>query len=146
MEYIKSCGFVVYTEVCGERRYLVIESLNGDVGFPKGHAEDGESELDTALRELREEVGIRAVKSDKWDNVAENDHFADAVVVDGFRQCTEYVLPRSNDKIKQVVYFLSECHNTEVLKCQESEVKRAVFLPYAEAVNALTFDFQKENA
>ena len=182
MKIIKSCGFVVYTDVLGERRYLVIESVNGDVGFPKGHVEAGESELETAIRELSEEVGIKAVVTDKSADVSRNagvkvdavhgndtaigvgalagedtvvtdksaDVFenkpflGDAVVIHGFSRRVEYMLPRSSDAVKQVVYFLAKCFNTDVLKCQESEVRRAVFLAYAEAVNALTFDNTKQ--
>lgn len=145
MRYIKSCGFIVYSEAVGERRYLVIESLNGDVGFPKGHVESGERELETAIRELREEVGINAVSVDKSHCVAENGRIAaDAIVIDGFRRDVEYMIPRSADKVKRVVYFLCRCFNTEVLKCQETEVGRAEFLSYAEAIGALTFENTKK--
>ena len=58
MRYIKSCGFIAYKQIEGRNYYLIIKSLNGDVGFPKGHMEIGESELETAIRELKEETGI----------------------------------------------------------------------------------------
>jgi 8-oxo-dGTP pyrophosphatase MutT (NUDIX family) len=46
----------------GPPRYLLVEA-NGNRGrwvFPKGHIEPGETALDTALRELTEEAGVRA--------------------------------------------------------------------------------------
>lgn len=181
MKIIKSCGFVVYTDVFGERRYLVIESVNGDVGFPKGHAEAGESELETAIRELREEVGINAVigsdtvigsvavadgnsmvgadavndcktaidnEADvmaKSATVYENKGVqADAVVVDGFCRRVEYMMPGMTDAVKQVVYFLCRCFNTDVLKCQETEVRSAEFMTFDDASEALTFREMKE--
>ena len=58
MRYIKSCGFVAYKQIENKNYYLIIKSLNGDIGFPKGHMEIGESELQTAIRELKEETGL----------------------------------------------------------------------------------------
>lgn len=125
MRYIKSCGFIVFTVLSGERRYLIIKSHNGDVGFPKGHVEEGESEIETALRELMEETGV------------------DVRVIDGFRRRLEYELPDTPDAMKEVVYFLGECLRPEALTPQESEVAEATFLPFADAVRLLTFDQTK---
>ena len=72
MTYIKSCGFVAYKRIENINHYLIIQSLNGDVGFPKGHMESGESELETAIRELKEETGV------------------DVKVIQGFRRQIEY--------------------------------------------------------
>ena len=145
MKIIKSCGFVVYTDVLGERRYLVIESVNGDVGFPKGHVEAGESDLETAIRELSEEVGIKAVVTDKSADVSKNKPFrVDAIVVDGFYRRVEYMIPGTTDAVKQVVYFLCRCFNTDVLKCQETEVRSAEFMTFDDASEALTFREMKE--
>lgn len=58
MEYIKSCGFVVFKEIEGEMHYLIIRAWNGECGFPKGHVENSESEYETATRELKEETNI----------------------------------------------------------------------------------------
>ena len=41
--YEKSAGAVVYTVSDGKIKYLLIKSQNGDVGFPKGHIEQGET-------------------------------------------------------------------------------------------------------
>lgn len=57
--YRKSCGVIPY-----RKRELGIELLrllqreNGKWSFPKGHAEPGETEQETALRELKEETGL----------------------------------------------------------------------------------------
>ena len=45
MRYIKSCGFVAYKQIESRNYYLIIKSLNGDVGFPKGHMEIEERRL-----------------------------------------------------------------------------------------------------
>ena len=124
MKYIKSCGFVAFKRLRGENRYLIIKSLNGDVGFPKGHTEPGESELQTAIRELKEETGIE-VKH-----------------IPGFARKIEYPLPQRTDTIKQAVYFLGECI-TDKITCQECEVAEANFLSYQEALLILTFEETK---
>jgi len=41
-------------------RVLVLHHANGDWVFPKGHVEEGETPLQAALREVREEAGITA--------------------------------------------------------------------------------------
>ena len=41
-------------------RVLVLHPANGDWVFPKGHVESGETPLQAALREVREEAGIEA--------------------------------------------------------------------------------------
>lgn len=58
----KSCGVVPYRDVDGRREFLIIRDPHdsGYWGFPKGHMEVCETELDTAKRELMEEVGLQA--------------------------------------------------------------------------------------
>ena len=41
-----------------EHRYLLILHHKGHWGFPKGHKDAGESDLETAKRELQEETGL----------------------------------------------------------------------------------------
>ena len=124
MRYIKSCGFVVYKRIENINHYLIIQSLNGDVGFPKGHMESGESELETAIRELKEETGV------------------DVKVIQGFRRQIEYELRRIPDTIKQSVYFLGQCTSDKII-CQEAEVAEASFISYEDALKILTFEETK---
>ena len=55
-----SCGAVVYRNTpSGPQVLLVKQFLNDDSwGIPKGHMEEGETYVDTAIRETREEAGI----------------------------------------------------------------------------------------
>ncbi len=125
IRYIKSCGVVAYKTLENVNYYLVIRSINGDIGFPKGHMEVGETEIETAVRELKEETNI-GVK-----------------IAQGFRQQIEYPLPGRGDAIKQSVYFLGRCTSDNII-CQVSEVADATFLPYSEALKAITFDDTKK--
>ena len=125
MQYIKSCGFIAYKTLKNTNYYLVIRSLNGDVGFPKGHMETGESEIETAIRELKEETNI------------------EVNVTDGFRRQIEYPMPGRPDTIKQSVYFLGECISNHII-CQETEVENADFIPFSEALELLTFEDTKK--
>ena len=52
LNYEKSCGAVVFTRIDNNIKYLLIQNLEGIYGFPKGHVEDGESETQTAIREV----------------------------------------------------------------------------------------------
>lgn len=124
MKYIKSCGFVVYKQIGNENYYLVIKSLNGDVGFPKGHMEDGENELQTAVRELKEETNV------------------EVNVIEGFKYQIEYKMPEIIDTIKQVIYFLGICVKDDII-CQEKEVEEARFIRFEEALEVLTFQETK---
>ena len=124
MKYEKSCGGVVYTKDSGEIQYVIIQHLGGHWGFPKGHMEPGESETITALREIREEIGISAQ------------------LIDGFRIEERYPLPNKPGVTKQVVYFLAE-YTKQDLCYQKEELKAACLLSYEEAVDRLTFEETK---
>lgn len=124
MNYVKSCGFIAYKEINNVKYYLVIKATNGDVGFPKGHMEKEEKEIETAIRELKEETNI------------------EVKLIEGFRYLIEYPLPKKKDTKKQSVYYLGECINNNII-CQEKEVEEAKFLIFKEALEVLTFDATK---
>lgn len=57
--YEKSCGAVVYHKSGGTIKYLLVKNRNSRCwSFPKGHIEIGESEKQTAAREIKEETGL----------------------------------------------------------------------------------------
>ena len=116
----KSCGFIAYKRVKEINYYLLIKAHNGDIGFPKGHMESGESEIETAIRETKEETGI------------------DVRVIEGFKRHAEYLLKKKN-AIKHVIYFLGEIINDKII-CQIDEISEAYLLPYSEAIKLVTFD------
>lgn len=57
----KSCGVLPYRTVGDKREYLIVfEQFSQCWSLPKGHMEIGETEVETALRELFEETGLHA--------------------------------------------------------------------------------------
>lgn len=120
----KSCGAVVFTTTEKQIKYLLVQSLEGVYGFPKGHMERGETEERTALREVFEETHIQIS------------------LVDGFRTTTEYVLPNKENTKKQVVYFLGEYQNQEIIY-QKEELISACLTTYDEAIEMIRFDDSK---
>lgn len=55
--YIENKG-----ELNSEIEFLILKQIQGHFSFPKGHAEEGETKLETAVRELEEEAGITDVE------------------------------------------------------------------------------------
>lgn len=57
----KSCGVLPYRITNGKREFLLVfESYSKCWSLPKGHIEMGETDIQTALRELMEETGLTA--------------------------------------------------------------------------------------
>ena len=57
----KSCGVLPYQIIDGQRKFLLVfESGSQCWSLPKGHIEMGETDVQTALRELYEETGLTA--------------------------------------------------------------------------------------
>lgn len=130
----KLCGAVTYCRENGIIRYILIKNLSGHIGFPKGHAENGESELDTAQREVFEETGLKP------------EFFTD------FRYSFKYVAPSEAngtlpgaDMHKLAVYFTARFTVDEIpqIRIQEEEVLKWWFVPYGEALTLLNKNADK---
>lgn len=124
MEYEVSCGAVVFTRKDNEFYFVIVKSLEGFYGFPKGHIEGNETEEETALREIYEEVGISPQ------------------ILPGFRTIDEHSIPNKKDVTKRIVYFLAE-YNNQQLRYQEEELEGAYLMTYDEAMKAFQFESSK---
>ena len=124
MEYEKSCGAVVYTKTNGAIKYVLVQESGGAWSLPKGHMEMGETEEQTALREIYEEVHLKVN------------------ILKGFRENEEYVLREKENTSKQVVYFCAE-YDSQDIKAQDSELLMASLLPYEEALPLLKLECSK---
>lgn len=94
-----------------EAEYLLIQHHAGHWGFPKGHAEAGESARQAAARELIEETGLSGVK------VLEHPRFEEAYVFRSRRG----VMMR-----KTVTFFLGRVADRTV-KIQPEEIRDAAW-------------------
>ena len=123
MKHEKSCGAAVYRIQDGQLFFLIEHMKLGHVSIPKGHVEGKETEEETAVREIREETSLK-VRLDT-----------------GFRHEVSYS-PREGIE-KQVVFFAAEAVSRK-MKNQECEVSALEWLPYEEAVKAVTYGTDKE--
>ncbi len=87
----RSAGAVVFKEGEGGARSYLLLLNNGRWDFPKGNMEEGETELQTVLREVAEETAL-----------------SDLSMVPGFRRVVEYFYRRDGKNVhKEVVYLLA---------------------------------------
>lgn len=123
LQYEKSCGAVVYCQKDNDIKYVLVCERSGYWVFPKGHMEAGETEQETALREIKEETGLTVT------------------FVDGFRVTDEHSLAREGrpNTIKQTVYFLAKCDELNLV-AQESEISKIELLDFESAMAKLQFD------
>ena len=123
LKHEKSCGALIFRRQADESlQFLLIrhQGTEGHWSFPKGHVELGETEVQTALREVREETGlhIRLLK--------------------GFRHCVEYY-PKP-DIHKRVIYFLGTPLDEGILILQQEEVSEARWLDWNAAYRQVTYE------
>ena len=124
MRHEKSCGAVIFRSIGGKWHVLLIRHEKGNhVAFPKGHVELGETEVQTAEREVQEETGLR-VKVD-----------------DGFRAENAYMTRA--DTRKQVVYFIATADD-QPLVAQRGEVREVRWEPVEKAPRRLTYAGDRE--
>lgn len=122
----RSSGAVVYKTEKGTRLYLLLHYEAGHWDFPKGNVEEGEGERETALREIKEETGIKKV-----------------VFEEGFRNVIHYFYKREGKTIyKEVVFSLAKTDEKKVTLSFEHIGFE--WLPYEKAVGRLTFQTAKE--
>ncbi len=121
----KSCGAVVFTRESGEIRYVLVEQRSGQYSFPKGHVEPGETEEQTALREIWEETGLRPS------------------ILPGFRDGETYEIKKKPGTIKDVVYFLAEFADQDFNPSETDAVAVRSF-SYEEALDMLPTENRKK--
>ncbi len=119
MKYEKSCGAIVIED----GKVLLVKHNAGHWDFPKGHVEEGETEFETAIREVKEETNID-IKIEK-----EN------------RYISEY--SPKEDVMKTVIYFLGEKIGGED-KPQIEEVSDVEWVDVNKAVERITHQRSKD--
>ena len=116
MKYEKSCGAVIFE---GDK-ILVIQQVKGHWGFPKGHVEEGETEEETAIREVKEEVNV------------------DVEIEKGPRYQLDYII-KGKESHKTVVYFIAK-YKSGKIKRQVEEVIDAKWVSIRKAKELISFE------
>lgn len=124
----KSAGAVIYrvTED-GNLLFLLLQPATGKPwGFPKGKLNPGESEEESARREIAEEAGLREIDLDPK-----------------FRHVVHYTYRRGRTLIKkEVVYFLARAATPEV--CLSWEHIAFCWVSFDEALRLVVFENARE--
>lgn len=116
----KSCGAVVFYNGKANTRILLVKNNNGRYwSFPKGHIEIGETEQETAIREIKEETSL------------------DVEIKDGFREVSDYC-PFGKIR-KHVVFFLAQAF-TDNVHIQEEEIAEYIWVDLQQARKLCSYD------
>ena len=101
----QSYGVVPMRMVEGHREFLLVHHNKGHWAFPKGHAEKNETPVEAAIRELREETGMKVTHLERKRSFIE--HY-------------EFEKPNGTPIRKTVVYYVGEV--TGKIKLQTTEI------------------------
>ena len=124
MEYEKSCGALVFRWI---ENILYVLTINFDHkmlniwGFPKGHIENGENEIQAACREVKEET------------------FVDIEIIPEFEEVTKFKLTEGFTAHNRIVkYFIGKPLSTKI-KIEPNKLKNACWVQVDDAKKLLTF-------
>ena len=116
MKYEESFGVIPLTKERGHWEVFLIQHQRGGYwGFPKGHAEKGETPEETAFRELKEETNLELVRYIRSEPFHEQYQFT----MDGKRVS------------KRVSYYAAEVSGRVELQSQEIQDGMWVLFPDA---------------
>ena len=119
----RSCGAIVFREINNELRVLLVQHSASHWSFPKGHVENGETDCETAIREVKEETGI------------------DIEISSDFSRASTYS-PYPGAQ-KTVTFFIG-VYLGGSLRPQLEEVRRVAWLRPEESMKFLVFDRDRE--
>ncbi len=118
--YEKSCGAIVIYKQGNRCKILLVRNHNGrNYSFPKGHVEMGETEEETAIREVKEETGLNIT------------------IIPSFREVADYC-PFGKIR-KRVVFFMAQTMSDKV-HIQEEEIDSYIWVDLDEAHHRCTYD------
>ncbi len=117
----ESFGVVPLSKATGYWHVFLIQHQKARYwGFPKGHAEPGETAKETAIRELKEETNLDIVQ-----------FFSEKPLTEQYRFKIE-----GRVIYKKVSYFVAEVGGKVAL--QEKEIQNGIWVPFPEAIDKVT--------
>ena len=110
-----------------KKRYLLVQHHAGHWGFPKGHPNKNEADIDAACREFEEETGINDYK-----------------IISDTKICESYYMNKKNKEyLKTVCYYLAKVKTTKTTH-QKSEIQNIGWFTKKEVFKKLDYDEAKE--
>jgi 8-oxo-dGTP pyrophosphatase MutT (NUDIX family) len=97
------------------------------LALPKGHPSQGESMMDAATREVREETGLSAEPVEKLGDI-------------------RYWYSRGGERVLKVVSFFLFRYRSGSVRDHDDEVERAEWIPLEEAPARLTYRGERQMA
>ena len=122
-----SAGGIVVRNFRGQPFLCAVRPRAGVLALPKGHPDRGESSLEAATREVREETGLVADPVEKLDDV-------------------RYWYVRDGERVLKVVSFFLFRYRSGSVRDHDHEVESAEWIPLSEAPTRLAYKGEREMA
>lgn len=126
-----SAGIIVFRKEKNNNFYLLLHKEPHGIykeswDFPKGWIEEGEEDLEAALRETKEEAGIKDLK-----------------IIDGFKEEINFFFKKGNDLVNKTIKYFLGITGTNKVKVS-FEHAGYEWLNYEDALKKITSKGSKE--
>lgn len=124
-----SAGMVIFYEDphTPDREYLLLQYASGYWDLPKGKLEKGETSLQAAIREVKEETGLQLQPFDNFE-----------------QKINYYFKDRDGTLVyKTVLYFCAEAPTRDDVKVSDEHLTY-LWLPFDQAVKKVTYSNAKQ--
>jgi len=125
-----SIGVLIFRIFPRSIKYLVIKHNKGHWAFPKGHPDKKEKKIETALRELKEETGIKKINLLKKKVLIKEEYM--------------FVDKKGVKNLKKVDYFIAGT-NTKNIKIDYKEILSYRWCTFKTAIDLITFKESKDS-
>ena len=125
--HISSGGFIFYNNEKNKDLYvLLIKNNKNEWWIPKGHIEEGEDQIESAFREIEEEVGI---KKDQLKYIDLSDVYKFSFNDENGKQNTK--------EIYMNIFDATDMCNVKIAKKEAVNILEAKWFSYDEALNKI---------